>query len=150
MNQEIVKNQYVISLRNGMTAHIIADDVQTIAVALQDNKFFNTKENMLINTADIVAVMPPFEYDEQKRYMRGWYKNSTGISWYNKKGEFQEDTALGKKYNTAVSAMSKVETKEDAIQFVEKLNSSQVKSIVEKLDAVELQRVIDLSNELSL
>ena len=56
MSQELVRTQFVISLRNGMIAYIVSDDLSSIASALQTNKFFNTKESMLVNTADIAAV----------------------------------------------------------------------------------------------
>lgn len=145
MSQELVRTQYVISLRNGMVAYIIADDLASIAGALQTNKFFNTKESMLVNTADIVAIMSPAEYEDQKKYVRGWYKSHRGTKWYNKKGEYEEETDFGDKYNNAVSQMFKVSTKEEALEFIGKLNTSVVKSLLVERKASELARVLELA-----
>jgi len=133
METSIVKNQYVISLRNGMIAYIIADSLEDIARGLQNNKFFNTKENMMINTADIVAIMSPSEWTDQQKYQRGWYKSHRGTKWYNKKGEYEEETDLGEKYQNADKKLSEVLTsgdKELARDFIEKLRVSQVKEIM--------------------
>lgn len=145
MSQELIKTQYVISLRNGMVAYIVADDLSSIANALQTNKFFNTKESMLVNTADIVAIMSPSEYEDQKKYVRGWYKSHRGTKWFNKKGEYEEETDLGIKYRTAQTKMKEVETKEQALEFIKKLNVSPVKSLIKDNYAVELLRVLTLA-----
>lgn len=145
MSQELVKTQYIISLRNGMVAYIIADDLGSIANALQTNKFFNTKESMLVNTADIVAIMSPTEYEDQKKYMRGWYKSHRGTKWFDKRGEFQEETELGEKYNNAQNKMKEIETKEEARSFIEKLNVSPVKSLIKDRNSIELSRILTLA-----
>lgn len=145
MSQELVKTQYIISLRNGMVAYIVADDLISIANALQTNKFFNTKESMLVNTADIVAIMSPTEYEDQKKYMRGWYKSHRGTKWFDKRGEFQEETELGEKYNNALNKMKEVLTKEEARSFIDKLNTSPVKSLIKERKANELSKILDLA-----
>lgn len=145
MTQEIVRTQYVISLRNGMIAYIVADDLTAIANALQTNKFFNTKEQMLVNTADIVAIMSPAEYEDQKKYVRGWYKSHRGTKWMNKKGEYEEETELGIKYGNATSKMNKIETKEEAITFIEKLSTSPVRQLIEDLRTEKLVSIIELA-----
>jgi hypothetical protein len=119
METSIVKNQYVISLRNGMVAYIIADNLESIAGALQNNKFFNTKEQMMINTADIVAIMAPTEWESQKLYQRGWYQE--GLYWYDKKGIKQEMTHTGNRLENAYHASTKVTTKADAQTLIQKL-----------------------------
>lgn len=135
METSLVKNQYVISLRNGMIAYIIADSLEDIAGALQNNKFFNTREQMLVNTADIVAIMSPSEWEEQVKYQRGWYKSHRGTHWYNKKGEYQEDTEYGEKYNRAdrrVDEILKSQNKDEAATFVGKLNTSEVRELLKE------------------
>lgn len=145
MSQEIVKTQYVISLRNGMIAYIIADDLSSIAQALQTNKFFNTKESMMVNTADIVAIMSPAEYEDQKKYVRGWYKSGRGMRWFNKRGEYEEYTELGERYEKALSIMRGVQTKEQALEYIEKLNVSPIRKFVEELNNNSLQEIIELA-----
>lgn len=144
MSQELVRTQFVISLRNGMVAYIVADDLKSIASALQTNKFFNTKESMLVNTADIVAIMSPSEYEDQKKYVRGWYKSATGLRWMNKKGEYEEETDLGIRYDNATTNLLKVKTREDAIAYIEKLKASPVRDLIEQRHAQELSKVLDL------
>lgn len=145
MTQEIVRTQYVISLRNGMIAYIVADDLTSIANALQTNKFFNTKEQMLVNTADIVAIMSPAEYEDQKKYVRGWYKSHRGTKWMNKKGEYEEETDLGIKYENALNKMGKVTNKEEAIAYIEKLSTSPVRDLIETRHTEKLVSIIDLA-----
>lgn len=148
MSQEIVRNQYVISLRNGMIAYIIADKIEDIAGALQNNKFFNTREEMLINTADIVAIMSPREWDEQIKYQRGWYKGRLGTMWYNKKGEQEELTDFGEKYENAEKKLQEVLSTQDkklAIEFIEKLNVSVVKNLMKDRRAEKLVEVEKLA-----
>lgn len=145
MSQEIVKTQYVISLRNGMIAYIVADDLKSIANALQTNKFFNTKESMLVNTADIVAIMSPTEYEDQQKYVRGWYKGNMGTKWFNKKGEYEEETELGIKYMKACDALNAVKTKEDAIAFIGKLKTPEVKYLIEQRRTNKFVEVLKLA-----
>lgn len=145
MSQELVRTQYVISLRNGMIAYIVADDLTSIAQALQTNKFFNTKESMLINTADIVAIMSPSEYEDQQKYVRGWYKSHRGTKWYNKKGEYEEETELGIKYYKAQQKMSEVQTKEEALAFIEKLSTSPVRGLIEERFESSFVKVLELA-----
>lgn len=114
MSQELVRKQFVISLRNGMVAYILADKIEDITGALQNNKFFNTKEEMLINTADIVAIMSPSEWSDQQKYQRGWYKSHRGTKWFNKRGEYEEETELGMYKNGAERRASDVLKIEDA------------------------------------
>jgi len=128
MSQEIVKNQYIIALRNGMIAYIVADKIEDIAGALQNNKFFNTKEQMMINTADIVAIMAPSEWSNQQKYQRGWYVGNQGTKWYDKKGEYQEETDLGElrikaqeRCKEIAEMTDPVEKKEAAIKFIAKV-----------------------------
>jgi len=116
MSQEIVKNQFIIVLRNGMTAYIIADNLEDIAKALQNNKFFNTKEQMMVNTADIVAIMSPVEYVNQQKYQRGWYMNSKNTRWYNKKGEYEEETDLGISLEAAITRANIVSLMEEGVE----------------------------------
>ena len=128
MTQEIVKNQFIIALRNGMVAYIVADKIEDIAGALQNNKFFNTKEQMMINTADIVAIMSPSEWGNQQKYQRGWYMSHQRTAWYDKKGDYQEETDLGEAKSKAekrcreIGEMTDpVEKKEAAIKFIAKV-----------------------------
>jgi len=149
MSKEIVRNQYVISLRNGMIAYIVADKLEDIAGALQNNKFFNTKEEMLINTADLVSIMSPREWDEQIKYQRGWYKSHRGTKWFNKKGEYQEETHLGLKFQNAERAIQEIlmtQDKERAISFLQKLKDSPVRYMVEDMrgDSVkEIEKLVE-------
>lgn len=141
MSQEIIRNQYVISLRNGMIAYILADKIEDIAGALQNNKFFNTKEEMLINTADIVAIMSPREWDEQIKYQRGWYKSHRGTKWFNKKGEYEEETDFGIRVLNAEKKIDEVirdEKKEEAINLIEKLKKSDTLPHLKDLRATKL------------
>jgi len=131
MSQEIVRSQFIIALRNGMVAYIVADKIEDIAGALQNNKFFNTKEQMMINTADIVAIMAPSEWSNQQKYQRGWYVGSRGTKWYDKKGEYQEETELGelkskaeKRCLTISDMTDPVEKKEAAIKFIAKVKET--------------------------
>lgn len=146
MSQEIVKTQYVISLRNGMVAYIVADDLNSIAGALQTNKFFNTKDSMLVNTADIVAIMSPVEYEDQKKYVRGWYKSHRGTKWFNKKGEYEEETSLGESLAVASKRMKEVTTKEEAIEFLDKLSRSMCQPFLEEKYPLELLNIKELTN----
>ena len=124
MKTEIVRNQYVISLRNGMIAYIVADSLEQIAGGIQNNKFFNTKEQMMVNTADIVAIMSPQAWEEQKRYQRGWYQQ--GLNWYNKKGECEEETYLGSRLGLASDSSKKISDKASAEAFLQKLKEREL------------------------
>ena len=139
MSNEIVRNQYVISLRNGMIAYIIADSLEQIANGLQTNKFFNTKEQMMVNTADIVAIMSPSAWEDQKRYQRGWYQK--GLNWYNKKGEVEEEASLGIRLGRARISAEKITNKEESLAFIQKLKERELYESFKRYYSRELEDV---------
>jgi len=150
MSKELVRKQFVISLRNGMIAYILADKIEDIAGALQNNKFFNTKEEMLINTADIVAIMSPTEWSEQQKYQRGWYKGMAGTVWYNKKGEQEESTSLGDNYRSAerrAKAIIESPSEEAALVFLNTLENAACRHLFETRQIALLKSIEDIAGK---
>ena len=150
MSKELVRKQFVISLRNGMIAYILADNIEDITGALQNNKFFNTKEEMLINTADIVAIMSPTEWSEQQKYQRGWYKGLSGTMWFNRKGEQEETTSLGDNYNSAKTKAREViesKSKESAQAYLVKLEKAPCRHLFETKQTSLLKSIEELAEK---
>lgn len=114
-----------------MVAYIVSDSIAEVARALEGNKFFNTREGMLINTADIVAIMTPYEWENQRLYQRGWYIE--GFWWVNKKGEYVEKTELGKKLERADKRATSLLTSRYSSDTNEDILISDAKVFIEKL-----------------